>query len=691
MGNVDRAVLLKQMDRLHRDGTYTHQSDSQLLDRYLRSRDEGAFEAIVQLHGPLVLALCRRFLRDPRDIEDAFQATFLILARKAGSIRDRAVLSSWIYGVAYRVAVRARADVLRRRSLEMGVPLLDDFSAAVLPEPDETGLLLDQELNRLPEKYRAPIVLCYLNEQTHDQAAAALACPVGTVRSRLARGRALLKERLARRGCTQAAPLLGLTPGISIRSLTTAVPEPLVRATVAAAARALEMTGTGVRPALLSLISSGSPSLSGSATTLAQGVLTTMAVTQMKIIAAGLTTAGLLAGGLSAGAFALGSSGPGQQDAQPVPAQKTAPRTSVPPATPTPELDMIPAARPPVSVPGPGPGASGVETRLAELERKLDLLLERMGRPQAPAAGAQDLVFPFRTHGVVPNEPPPVSAVPSVNPPDSAPLQGPQTQGPQTQLPPARAEDLGPSDVVAPAVAQRQLPPVPVVLPMPATFDQLTGLPNPPPPPQDALNNLPLLERRVPALPRGNDVLGMMDSGHSSLREVNAQLDIAVAHFRRSKQLLDVGAIDREAYQKCLDDIRLLMAKLQGMGEDLSDELVRLKIELLKKQAELKLADSQRASTARTAASTKKMAEKKVVSPDEAAHAMDDLGAAEARVVIQRTEVQLAEMRMEQVERRKQAILQDLSEVLRIPELKQELGVRRRTAEPDQSRTGPTS
>ena len=124
MANLDRAILFKQIDRLYRDGTFTAQSDGQLLDRYLSHRDEGAFEAIVNLHGPMVLSLCRRFLRDPRDIEDAFQATFLILARKAGSIRKREVLSSWLYGVAYRIAVRARSEVLRRRSVETGVPLL---------------------------------------------------------------------------------------------------------------------------------------------------------------------------------------------------------------------------------------------------------------------------------------------------------------------------------------------------------------------------------------------------------------------------------------------------------------------------------------------------------------------------------------------------------------------------------------
>ncbi len=126
MAKLDRGILFRQLDRLYREGTFTAQNDAQLLERYLLRRDEAAFEALVNLHGPMVLSLCRRFLRDPRDIEDAFQATFLILARRAGSIRKREVLSSWLYGVAYRVAVRSRSDVLRRRSYETACSSVDD-------------------------------------------------------------------------------------------------------------------------------------------------------------------------------------------------------------------------------------------------------------------------------------------------------------------------------------------------------------------------------------------------------------------------------------------------------------------------------------------------------------------------------------------------------------------------------------
>ena len=163
----------------------------------------------MDLHGPMVLGLCRRMLRDPRDIEDAFQATFLVLVRKAPAIRDRDLLANWLYGVAYRVAVRARGNVLRRRDREARLGEIDPPARLDFGGSDEVPPALDQELNRLPARYRSPLVLCYLKGLTHDQAAEALQCPVGTVRSRLARGRNLLKRRLTARGQAPATAIPG--------------------------------------------------------------------------------------------------------------------------------------------------------------------------------------------------------------------------------------------------------------------------------------------------------------------------------------------------------------------------------------------------------------------------------------------------------------------------------------------------
>ena len=139
------------LERLLRDGVRPALSDSRLLERYLLDRDESAFEELVERHGPMVLSLCRRCLRDPRDVEDAFQATFLVLVRKGSSLRDAGALSSWLYGVAYRVASRARANVLRRRSREGESEAIQEAPAPAAAPFDDSVETLDAELNRLPE------------------------------------------------------------------------------------------------------------------------------------------------------------------------------------------------------------------------------------------------------------------------------------------------------------------------------------------------------------------------------------------------------------------------------------------------------------------------------------------------------------------------------------------------------------
>ena len=285
MSSIDRGVVLQQLDRLFRDGTLAGLGDGQLLERYRTRRDEAAFEALVELHGPMVLGLCRRFLRDPRDVEDAFQATFLVLVRKAPGIRDGGLLANWLYGVALRVATRSRANLLRRRVREQSIGQAE--FAADMPSGDafEFGPMLDQELSRLPAKYRAPLVLCYLRGQTHDQAARELRCPVGTVRSRMARGRDLLKRRLSRQGFAPTGAFFG--PGLDLPAhlLTEAVPARLVAATVEGAF------------AIGSSQSIQAGAAAASVLALTQGVLTTMKFAQLKWIGLALMATGLSAGG----------------------------------------------------------------------------------------------------------------------------------------------------------------------------------------------------------------------------------------------------------------------------------------------------------------------------------------------------------------------------------------------------------
>jgi RNA polymerase sigma factor (sigma-70 family) len=285
MSCAGRGILLRQIDRLFGEGTFSGLADSQLLERYLTTGDENAFEALVDRHGPMVLGLCRRVLRDPRDIEDAFQATFLVLVRTGPAIRDRSLVSTWLYRVAYRVARHARTDTLRRRNCEIQLAGIEASQDADTAAMREIGPLLDQELNRLPEKYRAPLVLCYFHDRTHEQAAEALRCPVGTVRSRLARGRELLKKRLTRRGYAPTAAILGPGSTVPARLLTETVPPSLVSATLKLA------FGPGTVP------TSQAGAAAVSALALAQGALTTMKLAQLKwgvlaLCAAGLTVAG---------------------------------------------------------------------------------------------------------------------------------------------------------------------------------------------------------------------------------------------------------------------------------------------------------------------------------------------------------------------------------------------------------------
>ncbi len=174
--------------------------DGQLLEGFVRTRDPAAFRDLVARHGPSVLRVCRGLLHDPHEAEDALQATFLILVRRAPSIRDPERLDAWLVGVARKVAARARRRGVVRSERERKW-------AAMHPEARESDRPLDdirrvvrEEIDRLPESYRQPLALCYLEGLTHEEAAERLGWPVGTVKTRLARARGRLRDRLDRRG-----------------------------------------------------------------------------------------------------------------------------------------------------------------------------------------------------------------------------------------------------------------------------------------------------------------------------------------------------------------------------------------------------------------------------------------------------------------------------------------------------------
>jgi RNA polymerase sigma factor (sigma-70 family) len=197
---MNEVMLHLRRTLLPREGA--GRTDAQLLEDYLRRRDDSALATLVVRHGPMVWGVCRRVLADYHDAEDAFQATFLVLVRKAACVMPRAMLANWLYGVAHQTALKARAGVAKRKGREIQM--------AKLPEPAVTDEklwgdlqpLLDEELSRLPDRYRVVIVLCDLEGKTRNEAAQQLGCPEGTVAGRLARGRGMLAKRLAKRGIT---------------------------------------------------------------------------------------------------------------------------------------------------------------------------------------------------------------------------------------------------------------------------------------------------------------------------------------------------------------------------------------------------------------------------------------------------------------------------------------------------------
>src|SRR5579884_1595920 len=204
--------------------------DAELLRRFVDHRDEAAFEVLVWRHGTMVLGVCQRLLHDAHAAEDAFQATFLALAREAGRVARGGAVAGWLYRVGYRVALKAKGRAARRAEVEQRRP----GSGATLPAEgaDWTDLrpVLDDEINRLPAKYRRPVVLCYLEGKTNAEAARQLGCPAGTVATRLAWARERLRGRLTRRGVALSGAALGAALGGEVARAVP--PAPLVEATV---------------------------------------------------------------------------------------------------------------------------------------------------------------------------------------------------------------------------------------------------------------------------------------------------------------------------------------------------------------------------------------------------------------------------------------------------------------------------
>jgi RNA polymerase sigma factor (sigma-70 family) len=255
-------------------------SDRQLLERYVQGREEAAFAALVHRHGPMVWGVCRRILHRRQDAEDAFQATFLVLVRRAAGVR---AVANWLYGVARQTALSARATAARRRMRELQVTAMPEIPQ----EPaDELRRMLDEELARLPAKYREAIVLCDLEGRTRSEAAQQLGLPAGTVATRLATARTMLARRLTRHGTSLTGATLAAA--LAHQAASAGMPASVVSNTIRAATLFAAGQATG--------------GASGPAVALAEGVLRTMLLIKLRlatvVLGLLLTTVGFVGTGL---------------------------------------------------------------------------------------------------------------------------------------------------------------------------------------------------------------------------------------------------------------------------------------------------------------------------------------------------------------------------------------------------------
>jgi RNA polymerase sigma factor (sigma-70 family) len=344
-------IVVRHARRLAEANETEADADGRLLRRFLGTGEEAAFAALVERHGPMVLGVCQRVLRDGHAAEDAFQATFLVLFRRARSLCGQGgSLAGWLYTVAYRVALKARADAARRRLKEGQAVDVPRAETQAEPLWQDLQPVLDDELNRLPEKYRVPLVLCYLEGRTNEETGRLLGLPVGTVKSRLARARERLRGRLSRRGLSVAPALLAAT---LTRRAAASVPAALVEATV--------RTAAGLLGRVAAAVASGPAAL-------AEGVLKGMLATRLTLGTCLVVVA--LVAALGAAAIAQPPRHPAEAGpaAQVRPLGKGAPKGEMPkgPERPAPGQPWRTADRP-LAVSGRVLGADGKPLAGAEV------------------------------------------------------------------------------------------------------------------------------------------------------------------------------------------------------------------------------------------------------------------------------------------------------------------------------------
>jgi RNA polymerase sigma factor (sigma-70 family) len=351
-------------------------TDGQLLEGFLARHDEAAFAALVRRHGPMILGVCRRLLRQEQDAEDAFQATFLVLARKAASIRPREVVGNWLYGVACRTAMKARTMNARRRQREGRAGIKATAEAPSGETWDDLLPLLDQELSRLPDKYRVPVVLCDLQGRTRREVAAQLKVPEGTLSGRLTTARRMLARRLARYGLAVSGG--ALAAALSEKAASACVTMALATSTARAAA--LVAAGQGLTAG----------AVPARVVALAEGVVKTMLLTKLRAFVAVAVVVTVSAGVVGL-AYRTTAAEPKRAAAQPA-------------------ADELEELR--LEVEALRKGLQATRARVKVLEAEVELL-KGTGRP-SPQPPVRETV----------PQPPGRGALPSADPPDLAPQEG---------------------------------------------------------------------------------------------------------------------------------------------------------------------------------------------------------------------------------------------------------------------------
>jgi RNA polymerase sigma factor (sigma-70 family) len=389
-------AVLRYIRRLAGSSDSGDPTDGQLIARFCKNRDETAFAAIVDRHGPMVLNVCRRMLSDANEVDDAFQAVFLVLVRKARSIGKPSLLGNWLYGVACRTTANARRQAARRQSRTKEIVDMPATEPTPAEGWQELRPLLDEELARLPEKYRAPLVLCYLQGKTYTEAARILGWADGTVSGRLARGRTLLRARLVKRGLTLSTAALAAF---------------LTQHAAQAAAVPATLASNTIKAALL--VAAGNTlaaTVSTQAAALTEGVLQAMFLTKLKIATAVVLALAVV--GMGGGMFTYntwakekgqvrndaappkekGESKPEVAAKAPAPAEDPKKAPAAEPAKPKGSREMLQTLATPVDYAGMADVKAKLSEVLAELATQYDFNFD-INERAFDAEGIKDVLF----------------------------------------------------------------------------------------------------------------------------------------------------------------------------------------------------------------------------------------------------------------------------------------------------------